>query len=270
MSGNPKNVEKFEQTCRHRSDTTNECGECNQHTGYVWWCSQKPMVMAEAVSSTPQRLAILKARVTWWRLRDMLQAMSTVSAVFFLWFCLRKVQYPELRKEMSSDFAVFKSMGAVIKQMAAGYDLMWVVEDSDPLVVGRRLESDDTRRKIIVTRGAKQMVVRNSKFSKYLRISLYSPFTNHLINHLIKWNWAHPISAGFRTEFDPRAGLHLGGPQRRGNSQAVEASSTTYLCAKGLQGARHPMGWGEKTIWKLRLLPRWTSIFSWLRLLNDD
>lgn len=40
-----------------------------------------------------------------------------------------KVQYPELRKEMSSDFAVFKSMGAVIKQMAAGYDLMWVVED---------------------------------------------------------------------------------------------------------------------------------------------
>ena len=87
---------------------------------------------------------------------------------------------------MSSDFAVFKSMGAVIKQMAAGYDLMWVVEDSDPLVVGRRLESDDTRRKIIVTRGAKQMVVRNSKFSKYLRISLYSPFTNHLINHLIK------------------------------------------------------------------------------------
>eukprot|EP00438_Fugacium_kawagutii_P005948 Skav231308 [mRNA] locus=scaffold1116:5501:8373:- [translate_table: standard] len=38
----------------------------------------------------------------------------------------RKVQYPELRKEMSSDFAVFKTMGAQIKQMAAGYDLMWV------------------------------------------------------------------------------------------------------------------------------------------------
>lgn len=42
---------------------------------------------------------------------------------------LRKVQYPELRKEMSSDFAVFKTMGAQIKQMAAGYDLMWVVEE---------------------------------------------------------------------------------------------------------------------------------------------
>eukprot|EP00434_Breviolum_minutum_P034198 symbB.v1.2.030259.t1/scaffold3390.1/size57886/8 len=40
-----------------------------------------------------------------------------------------KVQYPELRKEMSSDFAVFKTMGAQIKQMAAGYDLMWVVEE---------------------------------------------------------------------------------------------------------------------------------------------
>ena len=42
---------------------------------------------------------------------------------------------------MSSDFAVFKSMGVVIKQMAAGYDLMWVVEDSDPLVA-RSLGSD--------------------------------------------------------------------------------------------------------------------------------
>jgi len=40
-----------------------------------------------------------------------------------------KVQYPELRKEMASDFQVFKTMGAQIKQMAGGYDLMWVVED---------------------------------------------------------------------------------------------------------------------------------------------
>lgn len=40
-----------------------------------------------------------------------------------------KVQYPELRKEMASDFAIFKTMGAQIKQMASGYDLMWVVED---------------------------------------------------------------------------------------------------------------------------------------------
>jgi len=40
-----------------------------------------------------------------------------------------KVQYPELRKEMASDFAVFKTMGAQIKQMSQGYDLMWVVED---------------------------------------------------------------------------------------------------------------------------------------------
>ncbi|CAE7757598.1 adck1, partial [Symbiodinium necroappetens] len=30
---------------------------------------------------------------------------------------------------MASDFAVFKTMGTQIKQMAAGYDLMWVVED---------------------------------------------------------------------------------------------------------------------------------------------
>mmetsp|Transcript_6221 Transcript_6221/g.17320 ORF Transcript_6221/g.17320 Transcript_6221/m.17320 type:complete len:543 (+) Transcript_6221:78-1706(+) len=40
-----------------------------------------------------------------------------------------KAQYPELRKEMASDFMVFKTMGAQIKQMAGGYDLMWVVED---------------------------------------------------------------------------------------------------------------------------------------------
>lgn len=40
-----------------------------------------------------------------------------------------KLQYPELRKEMSSDFGVFKTMGAQIKQMSGGYDLMWVVED---------------------------------------------------------------------------------------------------------------------------------------------
>jgi len=40
-----------------------------------------------------------------------------------------KVQYPALRKEMASDFAIFKTMGAQIKQMSDGYDLMWVVED---------------------------------------------------------------------------------------------------------------------------------------------
>lgn len=40
-----------------------------------------------------------------------------------------KVQYPALQKEMASDFAVFKTMGAQIKQMAAGYDVMWLVED---------------------------------------------------------------------------------------------------------------------------------------------
>eukprot|EP00416_Gambierdiscus_australes_P040247 CAMPEP_0171113548 /NCGR_PEP_ID=MMETSP0766_2-20121228/82788_1 /TAXON_ID=439317 /ORGANISM="Gambierdiscus australes, Strain CAWD 149" /LENGTH=532 /DNA_ID=CAMNT_0011575765 /DNA_START=1 /DNA_END=1599 /DNA_ORIENTATION=- len=40
-----------------------------------------------------------------------------------------KVQYPELRKEMASDFAVFKTMGAQIREMSGGYDLMWVVED---------------------------------------------------------------------------------------------------------------------------------------------
>lgn len=40
-----------------------------------------------------------------------------------------KVQYPQLRREMASDFAVFKTMGSQIKQMSDGYDLMWVVED---------------------------------------------------------------------------------------------------------------------------------------------
>lgn len=40
-----------------------------------------------------------------------------------------KVQYPELRREMASDFAVFKTMGGQIKQMSGGYDLTWVVED---------------------------------------------------------------------------------------------------------------------------------------------
>ena len=106
-----------------------------------------------------------------------LQAMSTgftASAEFFVWFCLRKVQYPELRKEMSSDFAVFKSMGAVIKQMAAGYDLMWVVEDSNPLVACRsRTEKWPPKQKTIVTRGAQQMVVRNCKFLKYLLITIF-------------------------------------------------------------------------------------------------
>jgi len=40
-----------------------------------------------------------------------------------------KIQYPELRKEMASDFMVFKTMGAQIKQMSEGYDLTWIVED---------------------------------------------------------------------------------------------------------------------------------------------
>ncbi|CAE8581253.1 unnamed protein product [Polarella glacialis] len=40
-----------------------------------------------------------------------------------------KVQYPELRKEMASDFAVFKTLGSEIKKMSQGYDLLWAVED---------------------------------------------------------------------------------------------------------------------------------------------
>jgi len=40
-----------------------------------------------------------------------------------------KVQYPELQKELASDFAVFRMMGAQIQQMAQGYDFMWVVDD---------------------------------------------------------------------------------------------------------------------------------------------
>lgn len=40
-----------------------------------------------------------------------------------------KVQYPDLRKEMASDFAIFKTMGTQIKEMSNGYDLTWVVED---------------------------------------------------------------------------------------------------------------------------------------------
>lgn len=38
-----------------------------------------------------------------------------------------KVQYPDLRKEMASDFATFKQMGAQTKP--AGYDIMWIIED---------------------------------------------------------------------------------------------------------------------------------------------
>jgi len=48
---------------------------------------------------------------------------------------------------MSSDFAVFKSMGAVIKQMAAGYDLMWVVEDSPWWPTDRAQKNDTPIRK---------------------------------------------------------------------------------------------------------------------------
>jgi len=40
-----------------------------------------------------------------------------------------KAQYPELAKEVASDFFVFKTMGAQIQQMSAGYDVMWIVED---------------------------------------------------------------------------------------------------------------------------------------------
>jgi len=40
-----------------------------------------------------------------------------------------KIQYPELQKEMASDFHVFKTMGAQITQMAQGYDVMWIVDD---------------------------------------------------------------------------------------------------------------------------------------------
>lgn len=59
-----------------------------------------------------------------------------------------KVQYPELKKEMASDFAVFKTMGAQIKQMADGYDLMWVVEDFEKNLTREldfRLEADNAR-----------------------------------------------------------------------------------------------------------------------------
>lgn len=38
-----------------------------------------------------------------------------------------KIQYPELRKEMASDFFMFRTMGATMKPQ--GYDLMWVIED---------------------------------------------------------------------------------------------------------------------------------------------
>jgi len=56
-----------------------------------------------------------------------------------------KVQYPELRKEMASDFAVFKQMGAQIQQIAQGYDLMWLVEDFEKYLsreLDFRLEAD--------------------------------------------------------------------------------------------------------------------------------
>merc|ERR1719203_487865 len=56
-----------------------------------------------------------------------------------------KVQYPELRKEMASDFMMFKLMGAQIQQMAGGYDLTWVVEDFEKNLTREldfRLEAD--------------------------------------------------------------------------------------------------------------------------------
>lgn len=40
-----------------------------------------------------------------------------------------KVQYPALRQELASDFAVFRQMGVQISSMAGGYDFMWVVDD---------------------------------------------------------------------------------------------------------------------------------------------
>jgi len=45
-----------------------------------------------------------------------------------------KVQYPELREEMASDLAVFKTMGSQMKQMTQGYDFMWVVEDFEKYI----------------------------------------------------------------------------------------------------------------------------------------
>lgn len=38
-----------------------------------------------------------------------------------------KIQYPELQKEMASDFAVFRTMATTMKP--GGYDLMWIVTD---------------------------------------------------------------------------------------------------------------------------------------------
>jgi len=40
-----------------------------------------------------------------------------------------KVQHPKVRKQMASDFAVFRKMGQNIKSMAGGHDLMWLIED---------------------------------------------------------------------------------------------------------------------------------------------
>ena len=38
-----------------------------------------------------------------------------------------KLLYPALRKEMASDFAVFRMVGAQIKP--GGFDLQWLVKD---------------------------------------------------------------------------------------------------------------------------------------------
>ncbi len=38
-----------------------------------------------------------------------------------------KIIYPSLRKELASDFAVFKNMGAQIRP--GGFDLQWIVKD---------------------------------------------------------------------------------------------------------------------------------------------
>jgi len=43
-----------------------------------------------------------------------------------------KIQYPQLQKEMASDFAVFRTMASTMKP--GGYDLMWIVADMEKYI----------------------------------------------------------------------------------------------------------------------------------------
>ncbi len=54
-----------------------------------------------------------------------------------------KIIYPSLRKELASDFAVFKTMGAQIRP--GGFDLQWMVKDFEE-ALGKELDFEGEAR----------------------------------------------------------------------------------------------------------------------------